>query len=228
MTCSRSRLSPISFCEPRIERLRHHQHAGAAVGQHEAVVVLGHQRVDRHGNDAGLEAAEERGRPVDGVEQRDQHPLLAPHPERAQAAANRATRSARGAGADRAARHHRLAYRLPRLPQDLRRCRSSQYADDRGRLPLHAGRQPRPRAGGVGRAHPRFAEADRRKPQISSTSSCRASARRGPQNASRSLVESAMAEAHTAPTVRDDIALLALHLGLDRQAQGRSARPCRS
>ena len=71
--------------EPRIERVRHHQHAGAAVGQHEAVVVLGHQRVDRHGDDAGLEAAEEGGGPVDGVEQRDQHPLLAAHAERAQA-----------------------------------------------------------------------------------------------------------------------------------------------
>ena len=94
MTCSRSAARADQLREPRIERLRHHQHAGAAVGQHEAVVVLGHQRVDRHGDDAGLEAAEERGRPVDGVEQRDQHALLAAHAERAQHAAKRATRSA--------------------------------------------------------------------------------------------------------------------------------------
>ena len=55
--------------EFRKQRLRHHQAFRPAVGQHEAVVVLGQQRVDRHRDDAGLEAAEKRGRPVDGVEQ---------------------------------------------------------------------------------------------------------------------------------------------------------------
>ena len=39
MTCSRSAAFADQLLEPRIERLRHHQHAGAAVGQHEAVVV---------------------------------------------------------------------------------------------------------------------------------------------------------------------------------------------
>jgi hypothetical protein len=72
--------------EPGIERLRHHQHPGAAVGQHEAVVVLGHQRVDRHRDDAGLQAAEKRRRPIDGVEQADENALLALHAERAQRA----------------------------------------------------------------------------------------------------------------------------------------------
>ena len=70
--------------EFRIQRVRHHQAFGAAVGQHEAVVVLGQQRVDRHGDDAGLEAAEKRGRPVDGVGQRQQHALFALDAERAQ------------------------------------------------------------------------------------------------------------------------------------------------
>ena len=70
--------------EFRKQRLRHHQAFGAAVGQHEAVIVLGEQRVDRHGDDAGLEAAEKRGRPVDGVEQRQQHALFAVDAEAAQ------------------------------------------------------------------------------------------------------------------------------------------------
>ena len=70
--------------EFRIELLRHDQHARAAVGKHEAVVVLGHQRVDRHRDDAGLDGAEESRRPIDGVEQREQHAFFAPHAERAQ------------------------------------------------------------------------------------------------------------------------------------------------
>ena len=70
--------------ELRKQLLRHHQHPGPAVGQHEAVVVLGHQRVDRDGDYAGLDRAEESGRPVDRVEQRQQNALLPPHAERAQ------------------------------------------------------------------------------------------------------------------------------------------------
>ncbi len=54
--------------ELRVERLRHHQRPGPAVRQHEAIVVLGHQRVDRNRNDAGLDRAEKRGRPIDGVD----------------------------------------------------------------------------------------------------------------------------------------------------------------
>ena len=72
------------FLELRKQHLRHHQALGAAVGQHEAVIVLGQQRVDRHGDDAGLEATEKRGRPVDGVGQRDQYALLAANAEAAQ------------------------------------------------------------------------------------------------------------------------------------------------
>ena len=68
----------------RIERLRHNQTFGAAVCEHEAVVILGEQRVHRDGNDAGFQAAKKRGRPVDRVQQRDQHALLARYAERAQ------------------------------------------------------------------------------------------------------------------------------------------------
>ena len=70
--------------EFRKQRLRHHQAFGPAVGQHEAVIVLGQQRVDRHGDDAGLETAEKRDRPVDGVEHRHQHALFAADAQAAQ------------------------------------------------------------------------------------------------------------------------------------------------
>ena len=42
---------------------------------------------------------------------------------------------------------------------------AGQHADDRGRLPLHAGRQPRAHAGGVGRALSEVRQADRRMPR---------------------------------------------------------------
>ena len=83
-TCLRSGDCTISPANFSIELLGHHQHARAAVRQHELVVGLGHQRVDRHRDDAGLERAEERGRPVDGVEQANQNALFALHAERAQ------------------------------------------------------------------------------------------------------------------------------------------------
>ena len=70
--------------EFREQRLRHHQAFRPAVGQHEAVVVLGEQRIDRHGDDAGFQAAEKRGRPVHGVEQRQQHALFAVDAQAAQ------------------------------------------------------------------------------------------------------------------------------------------------
>ena len=63
--------------ESRKKRLRHDQAFRAAVCQHETIVVLGEQRVDRHRDDAGLQAAEKRSRPIDGVEQRQQHALFA-------------------------------------------------------------------------------------------------------------------------------------------------------
>ncbi len=73
--------------EFREQHFRHHQAFGAAVGEHETVVVLGEQRVHRHGDDAGFEAAEKRGRPVDGVGERQQYALLAPDAETAQRSA---------------------------------------------------------------------------------------------------------------------------------------------
>ena len=70
--------------ELRQQHLRHHQAAGAAVGEHEAIIVFGEQRVQRHRDDAGFQAAEKRGRPIDGVGERHQHALLAAQPEAAQ------------------------------------------------------------------------------------------------------------------------------------------------
>ena len=67
----------------------------------------------------------------------------------------------RGAHADLPARHHRLADRLPRRHQGRRRRGPGQHADDRGRLPLHAGRQPRARAGRLAGAVSEIREAHR-------------------------------------------------------------------
>jgi len=75
---------PDQLGEFRQQRLRHHEDLGTAVGEHEAVVVLGHQRVDRDGHHAGLDGPEEGGGPVDGVEEREQDALLAPDSKRAQ------------------------------------------------------------------------------------------------------------------------------------------------
>ena len=54
----------------------------AAVREHVGVVVGGQQRVDRDRHDAGVERAEERHRPVDGVVQAKQHALLAAQAQR--------------------------------------------------------------------------------------------------------------------------------------------------
>jgi len=70
--------------ESRKQRFRHDQRLGATVGQHEAIVVLGKQRVHRHGDNAGLETAKKRGRPIDRVGERHQHALLAANTETAQ------------------------------------------------------------------------------------------------------------------------------------------------
>ena len=60
------------------------QEPGAAVVEHEAVIVGGEQRVDRHRHHAGLDRAEECRRPIDGIEEAQQHALLAAEPERTQ------------------------------------------------------------------------------------------------------------------------------------------------
>ena len=137
-----------------------------------------------------------------------------------------ARRAARGAGADRAARHHRLADRVSRLPQIGRGRGAGQYADDRGRLSLHAGRQPRPRARRVGCAVPAFPEADRRGARPRTRHRLRR------QRAWAEVVRRADDQGEGLHRDRADRArryrVLALHLGLDRQAEGRGALPCRS
>ena len=101
MTCSRSGQSLISFSNFGNSASDTTRHLRPAVGQHEAVVVLGEQRVDRHGDNAGLEAAEKRDRPVHGVEQRHQHALFAVDAQAAQRSAE--TRHPVGELADRSA-----------------------------------------------------------------------------------------------------------------------------
>ena len=59
------------------QRLRHHQRLRAAVGEHEAVIILGHQRIDRNRHNPALDRSEERGGPVDRIEEREQDALLA-------------------------------------------------------------------------------------------------------------------------------------------------------
>ena len=73
--------------KPWKQRLRHDQAFRAAVGQHEAIVVFGQKRVDGHCDDAGLQAAEKRRRPIDGIKQRDQHAFFAFDPKPAQRSA---------------------------------------------------------------------------------------------------------------------------------------------
>ena len=73
--------------EFRVKLLRHHQKPGPAVLEHEAVIILGQQRVDGNRDHAGLDRAEEGGRPIDAVEQADENALLAADVERAQRAA---------------------------------------------------------------------------------------------------------------------------------------------
>ena len=53
----------------------------AAVVEHVLVIGLGHQRIDRNGDDARFDRAEERSRPIDGVEKADQNAFLAAQPE---------------------------------------------------------------------------------------------------------------------------------------------------
>jgi hypothetical protein len=53
--------------------------------EHVGVVVGGEQRVHGHRHDAGMDGAEEGHRPVGAVQHQQQHALLAPDAERAQA-----------------------------------------------------------------------------------------------------------------------------------------------
>ena len=70
--------------KPREKRLRHDEAFCPAVGQHEAVVIFGQQRVNRHRDDAGLQTTEKRRRPVDRIQQRQQYTLFALDAEPAQ------------------------------------------------------------------------------------------------------------------------------------------------
>ena len=67
-----------------VERFGDDQDPRRRIFEHEAVVGLGHQRVDRDRHDAGLDGAEKSRRPVDGVEEADQNAFLAAAAERAQ------------------------------------------------------------------------------------------------------------------------------------------------
>ena len=64
--------------------LGHDQEPRAGILEHEAIVVFGEQRIDRHRDDTGLDGAKKRGRPIDGVGEAHQHALFAAHVERAQ------------------------------------------------------------------------------------------------------------------------------------------------
>ncbi len=68
----------------------------------------------------------------------------------------------RGAHADVPARHHRLADRVSRRHQGRRRRGAGQHADDRGRLLLHAARQPRAAAGRLRRLAAEIRQGDPR------------------------------------------------------------------
>ena len=119
--------------------------------------------------------------------------------------AARAGHPARGARADGAARHRRLADRVSRLSQGRRHRRAGQHAAHRGRLPLHAGRQPRQMPGGVGGAVSEIRKADRATAPISSTSSSPAANPHG-YRLFDDVIGADEPEDYTAPTVADDMA----------------------
>ena len=79
-----------------IELLGHDQKPGAAILKHEAVIVFGQKRVDWHRHHAGLDGAEKSGGPVDGVEETQEHALLAAKPERAKHVTESVRRGRRG------------------------------------------------------------------------------------------------------------------------------------
>ena len=73
--------------ELRQQLLRHEQRLGPAVGQHVLVIFRRQQRVDRDRHDAGLDGAEERHRPIDGIMHRDEDAVFHAHVHRQQRAA---------------------------------------------------------------------------------------------------------------------------------------------
>ena len=114
---------------------------------------------------------------------------------------------ARGAHADVPARHDRLADRLPRHDPSRARRGAGQHADDRGRLPLHAGRQPGARMLVVSQAlYPKFEKLDRPRLPTSTWSSSRAADRELPIADLEDLIAAAKRGPCTAPTTCDDIA----------------------
>ena len=55
------RHAPDDVLDDGIQRLRHEQHARAAIGQHVGILIRGQQRVERHRHDAGADRAEKHG-----------------------------------------------------------------------------------------------------------------------------------------------------------------------
>ena len=136
--------------------------------------------------------------------------------------AARARHPARGAHPYLHARHHRLADRVSGRAQGRRDRGRGQHAADRERLRIHADRQPREDAGRLAGAVPKFAPILKRCP-TSNRSSCPA-ARAAHTTHSKTLIAACEAGGlHRADHARRH-RLLALFLGLDRQAQGRRAR----
>ena len=61
------------FFEFRKQRVRYNETFRAAICQHETIVVFGQQGVHRNGDDARLQTTQKGGRPICGIEQRQQH-----------------------------------------------------------------------------------------------------------------------------------------------------------
>ena len=130
-------------------------------------------------------------------------------------------RQARRARADRAARHHRLADGVSRLPEGRHHCRAGQHAADRGRLPLHARRQPGQVPGRVGGAVSALREADQAKPRS------RARHRLGRQSARLSSVRGCHWRRRARALHRADHAATTSHSGSTPRARPESRRaPC--
>ena len=151
--------------------------------------------------------------------------------------AARARRAPRRARADVPHRHHRLADRVPRRHQGRRRRGAGQHASDRGRLPLHA-RGRRARLLVVSEELlPKFAKAIETSKHLAhvivsgeapSLPSPRAGEGQGGGTALRRIARSRQDRCrHRADDARRYV-LLALHVGLDRQAERRRAHPRRS
>ncbi len=62
--------------EPPIQLFGNDQQLCPAVIEHEPVVILVEQRIHRNGDDAGLDGAKERGRPIDGVGEAQQNAVF--------------------------------------------------------------------------------------------------------------------------------------------------------